>query len=170
MKQTLKYIYTNIQEQLKFSEQKHSIIIAINSGIIVLVTGLFKETNTVLLIINWLIYIFCSASILCNFFALYSKSVKVSKRECNINRNINLLYYKEILNMTEIQYLDLIRQKYGYPNSYKFDELEKDLAKQIIANSIVVERKYKLFNLSILFLTLGLIFAIVFLLGVSYYA
>ena len=72
--------------------------------------------------------------------------------------------------MTEIQYLDLIRQKYGYPNSYKFDEFEKDLAKQIIANSIVVERKYKLFNLSILFLTLGLIFAIVFLLGVSYYA
>lgn len=155
MKQLLKYILQNILENLKLSEAKHSISIALSSGISVFLAN-FVNNGSVLGVVA---IIFCLLSVIISFFALSSKNIKNFRPKKN-RKNYNLTYFKDISFMDEYLYLRHIINSYDFPSSYKPDNFEYDLARQIVATSIRAHSKYSLFNYSLVFLCTGIVVGI----------
>lgn len=161
VKQTLKYIYSVLTENLKFAEGKHSILIALNSALAVFVSTYLTSRNIIVKLIACLIIIFAVISLFFNFLALFSRNIKYTKNIKYSENNLNLIYYKHIINFSYDKYLEAIKKEYDFPKEYCFDGLEKDLSKQIIAISHVTNFKFSFFNYSLLFLMFELIFTII---------
>ncbi len=159
MKQMLKYISENIIKYLNFAEAKHGIVIALNSGIIIFVAPYLSSNNLPVVLLAAAGVFFCGTSILYGFSALGSRNIRRFKKRAKPEK-VSLVYFKHISLFTVDGYLKAIIEEYGFPKRYKPDSFEKDLAKQIIANSKVTLLKFELFNKSIVSLTLGIILSI----------
>lgn len=149
----LKYILGLIIDNLKFAEQKHSISIAINSGIIVFTSAYFFNKSSVITATAFCVVAFSAISLIFNFIALLSRSITIEKN--SIPATGNLLYFKNISTYDEKQYLLAIKTFYNFPKEYVIDNFDTDLAKQIIANSKVANIKFSFFNKSLYFLFLA---------------
>src|SRR5574344_1191563 len=134
MKQMLKYILAVVTENLKFAESKHSFIIAINSGIIVVVTSFFMQNSGFYAVLIWFVLVFCGMSIFLSFIGLHARNILI-KSKAKINKADNLLYYKDISKYSETEYLKSIIMQYEFPKDYQVDGFEIDLSKQIITSS-----------------------------------
>lgn len=159
MKQTLKYILQFVLENVKISETKHSVTIALNGAIIALSLTFLSNNNQLVRYLNWSVLFFCGISIIISFFALHSRNVRV-KNKFKSTQNKNLLYYKNLSTMSSEELLTNVITYYDFPQTYKPDNFDLDLAITIIANSKVVEVKNKLFNRSTFFSVVGIIFAL----------
>ena len=159
MKQILKYTLNVIIENVKFAETKHSIIISLNGALIVFTAGFFSSKIFEIALLNWSVLLFSAISMLISFSAMHSRFDKI-KKDYKTKRVNSLLYYRDISSLDTIDYLNRIIINYNFPKNYVFDEYEKDLASEIIANARLAEIKYSLFNKSIFFLGLALVFGI----------
>lgn len=168
MKQTLKYILQYLLENIKIAETKHSVAIALNGAIIALSLTFLSNTNNTVRLLNWLVLFFCGLSIIISFFALHSRSIRV-KNKFKKTQDKNLLYYKNLSQMSSSELLENIILYYNFPQDYQIDNFDTDLALTIIANSKVVCAKYNLFNKSTFFSVVGIICALVMfaMVGVS---
>ena len=155
MKQILKYILSLIMENLKIAENKHGVILAINSGLVVITVGFFNSTVKLVIFLNWLVILFACISIFFCFMGLFARNVKFLEKYKN-SKHINLLYYKDVSTFSENELLKCIIMNYDFPKDYETDNFEKDLARQIIINSKVATKKFRFFNISILFLIIAL--------------
>ena len=160
MKQTLKYILQYLLENIKIAETKHSVAIALNGALIALALTFLSNTSSQVRFLNWLVLFFCGFSIILSFFALHSRSVRVKKKFKKTDDK-NLLYYKNLAQMSSSELLENIILYYNFPTEYKIDNFDTDLALTIIANSKVVSAKYSLFNKSTFFSVIGIICALV---------
>lgn len=160
MKQTLKYIYSVLNENVKFAEGKHSVLIALNSALIVFISGYLKGEVILIKLITCLVIITSMFSIFFNFVALLSRKVKYVKNLKYKENELNLIYYKHIINFSYDEFLKVVKQKYDFPDDYKFDGLDYDLSKQIIATSNVINLKFTFFNYSLVCLFIALILTI----------
>lgn len=160
MKQTLKYIYSILTENLKFAEGKHSVLIALNSALAVFISTYLTYEQLLVKLVACLIIIFAVISLLFNFLALFSRNIKYVKNLKYNENELNLIYYKHIINFSYDKYLEAIKKEYSFPKEYTFDGLDKDLSKQIIAISHVTNYKFSFFNYSLIFLLLELVLTI----------
>lgn len=160
MKQILKYTLNIVIENVRFSETKHSIIISLNGALIVFTAGFFSSKVFEIALLNWSVLLFSAISMLISFSALHSRFDKI-KKDYKAKRINSLLYYRDISSLDVQDYLNRIIINYNFPKDYVCDEYEKDLASEIVANSRLAEIKYSLFNKSIFFLSMALIFGIV---------
>lgn len=161
MKQTLKYILATLNDNLRFAEAKHSVVIALDSAIIVFISGFLSGHNKIVTLFSCLVIILCSISMVFNFTALLSRKIRYIKNVKFKENELNLIYYKHIINFSYDQYLNEIKKQYNFPKNYKFDGLDNDLAKQIIAISNVTNLKFTFFNYSLLALLFGVFLTIV---------
>lgn len=161
MKQTLKYILATLNENLRFAEAKHSVVIALDSAIIVFISGFLSGYNKIITLFSCLTIISCSISMVFNFTALLSRKIRYIKNVKFKENELNLIYYKHIINFSYDQYLNEVKRQYNFPKDYKFDGLDNDLAKQIIAISNVANLKFTFFNYSLLALLLGVFLTII---------
>lgn len=149
MKQTLKYIYSVIYDDLKYAEAKHTIILTLSGAVLAFATTFLGEsTNQNLFAVGSIIL--ALLAILYSFFALISRNIKLKKRN-NINVR-SLMFYKDIINFNEHTYIDAIKDKYQFTKIYKPDNMDYDLAKQIIVTAKLIYIKFLYFNFSVLFL------------------
>ena len=160
MKQTLKYILSLVTDNLKIAENKHGMLLALSSGLVVITVGFFSYSNTIIIILNWLVIFFASLSIFCCFMGLFSRQIRLNFKH-NMLNNISLLYYKDLALLSPTELLNCIIIQYGFPRDYVCDGFENDLAKQIIANSKVAYKKYLFFNYSVIFLGVALFLDII---------
>ncbi len=160
MKQILKYTLSLVIDNVKFSETKHSIIISLNGALIVFTAGFFSSKVFEIALLNWSVLLFSAISMLISFSALHPRFDKV-KRNLKRQRVNSLVYYRDISTLDVQDYLNRIIINYNFPKDYACDEYEKDLASEIITNARLAEIKYSMFNKSIFFLSLALIFGIV---------
>ncbi|MBE5746409.1 MAG: hypothetical protein E7359_03895 [Clostridiales bacterium] len=160
MKQTLKYIYSILTENLKFAESKHSILIALNSALAVFICGYLVDTSILIKFLTCIDILLIVFSLFFNFIALLSRKIKYVKNLKFKEKELNLIYYKHIINFSYDEYLEMIKKDYNFPKDYKFDGLDEDLSKQIIAISNVTNIKFSYFNYSLIFLFLELILTI----------
>ena len=159
MKQTLKYIYERLFENLRYAETKHSITMTIASAVIAFASTFFSDNNIVNIITSACIML-ALLSILYSFIALLSRKVKVSHKEKN-DTHQNLMLYSTIKNFSDISYCKKIKTAYNLPPSYKIDEMDLDLARQVITTAKLVNLKFSYFNFSLVFLFLSLLCGIV---------
>ena len=100
MKQTLKYIYNVLSENLKFAESKHGILIALNSALAVFVSGYLTHELFVVKFASCLIIVFVMFSLFFNFMALLSRKIRYQKNIKYREADLNLIY--QILAMKNI--------------------------------------------------------------------
>lgn len=146
-------------ENFKIAETKHSIIIALNGAIIALIINYIVNKNTAVKILTMATLFFCGLSIIISFFALHSRNEKV-KFNFKKTEDKNLLYYHNLAKMSSGELLDNIIKYYNFPQNYAIDNLDIDLASTIIANSKIIETKFRLFNKSTFFSVLGILCAL----------
>lgn len=156
MKQLLKYILQSNMEHLKISETKHSISLALSSGLCVIIANFLMCAQ----ILCSIAIVFCLLSAISSFFALSSREIVSFKRQ-KPDTATNLIYFKYICALSEKRYLSELIRDYGFPSDFRPDNFEQDLAREIIAISKRANSKYKLFNVSLLLLATGIIFGMI---------
>lgn len=154
MKQTLKYIYNLVYENMKFAETKHSIILTLSGAVIAFSTTFFSA-NIKQNLFAIASIILSLISILYSFVALISRNIHTKKRKIDVNDN--LLFYKDIMHYDGKSYIDSIKKKYNFTNIYKADKMDFDLASEIITTSKLAYLKYLYFNFAVLFLFVSII-------------
>lgn len=160
MKQTLKYIYDKLLELTKIAEAKYSITLALASGVIVFGSSFIANTNPVAKVLASGTVIFALISVLYGFIALIARTIKPSQRNAKHHKQ-NLFHYKTILGFNETTYIAEIKKRYNFPRTYKPDEMDLDLARTVIAQARVTNLKFAYFNLSVVFLMLSVLLAVV---------
>ena len=93
MKQTLKYIYSVVYENLKFAEAKHTIVLTLAGAVLAFATTFFSES----LVQN----MFAIASIIFSLIAIFYSIVALAARNVRVksknnHHKANLIYYKDI--------------------------------------------------------------------------
>lgn len=159
MKQTLKYIYERLFENLKYAETKHSITMTIASAIIAFSSTFFSQDRLINILTSTTIML-SLLSIIYSFIALLSRKIE-PKNEGRISKHNNLMYYKTIKDFTTKEYVKALQKKYEFPSDYKTDEMDMDLARQVITTAKLVNLKFNYFNFSLIYLFVSLICGIV---------
>ena len=150
MKQTLKYIYSLIYDDMKFAESKHNIVLTI-SGIVLAFLG----NNIAQTLFSIGSIIFSLIAILYSFVALVSRNVKVKQKK--EKEQYSLLAYRDIVRFDEKGYIEKIKKDYSFTNLYKPDKMDYDLAREIISVSKLTWIKFIYFNFAIVFLIMSII-------------
>ena len=159
MKQTLKYILERLIENRKFAEEKHSITLALSSGVIIFFSGFIGNQNQIVTFLSALSVIFALISVLYSFFALTAKRFHINNRA--YVEKVNLFDYKFISKFDEDDYLKTMKKVYNFPNSYKIDDFDRDLARQVISLAKAIRFKFMYFNLALVFLSIGISLGVV---------
>ncbi len=154
MKQTLKYVLKKMTEHRKFSEDKHSVTIALSSAVIVFFSTFMTNSIQVVQFLSALSIIFALISVLYSFLGL-----TVRRRKSHVNKAIktgNLLDYKDVSKFDTQTYLQAIKQQYNFPKNLEFDDFDRNLATEVIAMAKTVSTKFLYFNFALLFLAIGI--------------
>ena len=121
MKQTLKYIYIIIYEDMRFAENKHSLILTLSSAVIAFATT-FLGGSTRQILCSVAAIIFALIAILYSFVALIARNVKVKQKK--IKNTGSLIFYKDIIKYDEKTYIDQVRKNYEFTKIYKPDQMD----------------------------------------------
>lgn len=159
MKQTLKYIYQTLFEKLKYAETKHSITMTIASAVIAFASTYFSDNKLINILASATIML-ALISIIYSFVALLSRNVKLPKKDTH-TENKNLMSYRTISNYTDIGYAKKIKKEYNLPPNYNIDEMDLDLAREVISVAKLVSIKFSYFNYALFFLFLSILCTIV---------
>ncbi|MBQ3494598.1 MAG: hypothetical protein IJA69_04200 [Clostridia bacterium] len=159
MKQTLKYIYDRQVELMRYAETKHSIIITLSSAVIAFVSTLYSD-NRLINIVSSASIVLALISIIYSFVALSVKSTKVRTKTKQEHRQ-NLIRYSSIIHYDENTYILDMKKSYNFPDDYKPDEFDYDLARQIIITARSVWIKFSYFNFALVFLFISVMSAII---------
>lgn len=149
MKQTLKYIYGVVYENMKFAEAKHNLILTF-SGAVIAFSTFFLGANVKETLFAVGGIIFALISILYSFVALVARKVRIKNKKQY--ENDNLIFYKHIIKYDEKAYIDKIKNQYDFTKIYKADKMDYHLAHQIIIISKLAWIKFLYFNFAVLFL------------------
>ena len=158
MKQTLKYIYSVIYDNLKFAEAKHTLILTLTSAVLAFGTTFFSD-NSIQNLLAIASILFSLIAIFYSFVALVARNVKVKQKR--IPKNLNLVHYKHIMHFDEIGYIEEIKKRYEFTKIYKPDNMDYDLARQIISVAKLAYIKFLYFNFAVIFLISSIICLIV---------
>ena len=147
--------YGHAFEMLKFGEAKNIALIAFNGAIIVGSSKLIADTiNPYLSYYFYYTVTMSSIAIFISFSALVAK-IKHSPNNMSLHRCNNLLFYATLAHMTDEELIKKISEKYQCERSN--ENHEKDLANQVIITSQIAARKFKLYNIAITIMFIGLL-------------
>lgn len=154
MKQTLKYIFDCLEEQLKYAETKHSISITLASALTVFSATYLDSSKPLVNALSAISIIFSLVSVLYSFIALSAKHIRFGRT--HKSQQENLLYFKHIARFSPEDYLKEISLSYPLFKGYKTDQFDLDLSKQVVATAKTISAKFLLFNFALTFLILSL--------------
>ena len=159
MKQTLKYILEKLIQMRKFAEEKHSITIALSSGVIVFSSYFISSQRPEIIFVGAISIVLALISVLYSFLALLPKRVRVRHTTDIIEGD--LIDYLSISRFGIDNYLTALKKLYNFPKNYKFDSFDKDLAMQIISTAKVIKAKFSYFKMAIVFLALSIVCGVI---------
>lgn len=171
MANTLKDIFENVNNWLKFAEAKNATLVAGNG---LLIFGILKTIHEVDINIYLLYYIyFClilfSLSLVISLISFIPK-VKIPTFLLNsdIETSDNLLFYGHILKYNEKTLLEKLE-----PMIKEEEETSKEFrtmyAQQIIINSKIARNKFQLFDIAIKFTLSGVLSPIFYFLFIHFF-
>jgi len=174
MKDTLKDIFKTVNEWVRFGDVKNAGILAasmaLTAGLLKFINGgvegywlYFSLTIMIVASLVALMALLGFSPILNKFFN--RKSNKIPK-EFNVYFFGDIRHFHDFESKKHVDYLQLLNSKSTfYSNTYLHDKLDEDLAMQIVTNSQIAFRKFKLFGIMVkfYFIGLGIAFLIPFL-------
>ena len=156
----LESIFKNVNDWLKFAEEKHAVYIAFSGVAIFGVLNILKEYTKLdiffkIYLISFLIFLIAGIIISLLSFIPITK-LSSNQKKSNKNEINNLLYFGNIQKYTDTDYLTSLYNAYNLITS-EYNKIEKDYALQIIINSKICYRKYKYFRISLWLLISGIL-------------
>lgn len=154
MKEELKYIFSNINDWLKYSEAKHGVIATINIAIIF---GIFQllDKFTAHEISYKKMFIVAICLLLLSILVTFYSFVPITKHKLDCISDeefsekkigMNIMFFGHIHCLREEQLLDLLRSNAGFDEGIKHTIYELNLANQIINNARITSHKFQLFK------------------------
>jgi hypothetical protein len=161
MRDYLEYIFSNINDWLKFAEAKSATLLAANGvvlfGILRLVKGYEFNHFTAILVVISCMFIFSSLILTISSFIPSIKMPWIHKKS-NVSEGDNLLFFSDIENYTPRAYLKKLKLACGYEKEQD-DVYLNMLSEQIITNSVIASYKFSVFKKSIFLTVIGMIIA-----------
>jgi hypothetical protein len=151
MDEKLQYIFSNINDWLKFAEAKSATLIACNGALIFGISRLISsfDINGGYLLYLIVISALCILSIsICFLSIIPSLSMPWDKKPSGVSDTDNLLYFSDIAKYTPLAYLKALKDKLELKDS-EFTGYQKDLSNQVIVNSVIADKKYRAFQKAI---------------------
>jgi hypothetical protein len=153
MREDLKDIFKNVNEWLKFAEAKHAGLIVLNTGAVFGILTSYKDYKQhIPWIMVLIIFFFLGLSMAITLISLFPKTGnKIDPKKKPQNPN---LYFFGSLSQLDV---NDFKTEIGKSNpNYNFNRLDDDLINQILVNSSIATRKYKLFKLATIATIIGI--------------
>lgn len=178
MKETLKDIFKTVNEWVRFGDVKNAGILAasmaLTAGLLKFIEGdiskywfYFSITIIFTACVVALFALIGFSPILNKFF---NKKPKNAPKDFNVYFFGDIRHFFDFDNGKHIEYVQLINSKSSfYPNTYLQDQLDEDIAMQIITNSQIAFRKFKLFGFMVKLYFAGVGLAFIVPLVVNYF-
>lgn len=149
MEDRLRFILSGVNDWLNFAEAKNGALLAANSALIFSALGLADGKAFVS---DWIGYYFYSSLLLasvsgliCLISFLPHIEIPVLKSRSPSDESSNLLFYGDICDHDTSSYVSALCSRYGFALD-DVDAFEKELAEQIVVNSRIAVRKYRMFE------------------------
>lgn len=147
----LESIFKNVNEWLKFAEQKNAALVVLNGSSIWGLSLILRNTTNLSkfeLISSSIVYLLITLSTLLCLISftpvLQNPWLSVGEK----NESDNCLYFGHIAKYDEFDYLKMVNLKLKI-NKESFTNFELDIASQIIINSKIAIAKYQKFQTSL---------------------
>jgi hypothetical protein len=148
-------IFKNVNDWLKFAEQKNAALLLLNGGMVWGVTRILNGTARVPDISYWLNLSAYSLTVISALICIISFLPILQQswfKPEETSTSDNCLYFAHSAKYEALEFLKLLAKKLGYENKKtSFTAFETDLAKQIVTNSEIAFDKYKRFRLAAIF-------------------
>ncbi len=163
----LKYIFSNINDWLKFAEAKHGGLIALNSG---LVFALLSKDNDIQLIIDHIIVI---AGVFVFILSIGFSIASQFPRTKNIFKNNKAIPLPNLYFFGDLSYLDnesFINAFKKIDENFTTNKLDDALLNQILVNARIVTTKFKIFKFASYLTAFGIaLISLGFLIKITFY-
>ncbi len=157
MYDTLKDIFDNINDFLKFAEAKHAALIALNSAIIFGFLKVYADYkgHSDLKTLIFTVLLCIGTSLLFSFLSFFPKTKNLIKPISNKTQQRNIFFYEHLAELTLEEFIEEC-------NSLKdsrtgITRIERDLMNQILVNSRITSNKYFLFKFALCATAVGCI-------------
>lgn len=171
----LRYIFSNVNEWLKFAEAKNlgllTLVAAIDFGLTQITFSKENEIQTIVYYVFLPITSFSFLSSLVSVFPILSKIEKGYLVKSMITKLSNLIdkeeffenihYYGYLRSLDEVDFETKFLTKVN--STVAFTQYEKELSEQILYNSRITWIKYQFFKIGAFFFLLAIIFFIILL-------
>lgn len=158
----LEKAYSELNENIKFSEAKNAALITLNSALIAACSSKVFDAN---ILIYWrvAIVVFTVLLIIPLVISLFSFRATTNSEKCVVKKIYDFLNNKNIIESTPEKYMyfafiakhyndkpeDYLKDVFSKSSINEFDVFEQQMARQIVDLSGVAFRKFILFNIAI---------------------
>lgn len=160
MEETLKDIFLNVNDWLKFLESKNAVLVALNGAAILGVLEFIKdiESSSYLLTLYLCSFVICVGIglVISLFSFLPQTKIPYVWRNDIIRDSDNLLFWGDIKKYDAITYLRNLYKNCGQDDN-KYSRLELNYANQIIINAKIISRKSSCFKSALWFTLAGVL-------------
>jgi hypothetical protein len=178
MKETLKDIFKTVNEWVRFGDVKNAGILAasmaLTAGLLKFIEGdiskywLYFSITVIFTACAVAMFALIGFSPILNKF--FNKKPKKTPTDFNVYFFGDIRHFFDFKSEKHIEYIRLVNAKSSiYPNTYLHDKLEEDLAMQIITNSLIAFRKFKLFGFMVKLYFVGVALAFIVPFVVNYF-
>ena len=156
----LKDIFNNVNDWLKFAEAKHGALVALNSGVIYGMLSLYNQFSFIPHYVILISICFLGTSIFLSFISLFPRH---EKKDLNKKKPMgaNLFFSKDLCLYDAEDLKEELNKRSN--TAHVFSGLEEDLIHQIILNSYISTRKYRLFKAAIIVTLCGFAVPVIFM-------
>ncbi len=156
MKDNLKHIFANVNSWLAYEEAKHAGLIALNSGTIFGILGIYNlYTTKIPAVIVLISVVLFGLSLVTSFISLYPHlKNQIQLNNANRPKSPNLYFFKDLAKLGKDDFSDIIAQSGG---GFTPDRLDLDIMDEILINSRITLFKSRLFRIAIIITALGFV-------------
>lgn len=152
MNEKLKTIFTVVHEMVKFAETKNAVLLALNGSAVLGILKIISDDNICSIWIKYYLFGFIFFAIIGLTTSLLSFFPRLKLPfilcEGNPSPDDNLLLYTDICKYNEHSYIDALATSLNEP-AKKHLPFDMFYANQILVNSRIALRKYKLFRIAL---------------------
>lgn len=152
VEERLEYIFKNVNDHLRFAESKNGALVALNSG---LIFGYLSFLPYSFSNIPWFILVYSVSFTLLNVTAIIIgliSFVPITQLKRNNKDHVigkdNYLFFDHISNYSEEDLLERIYTDHGLSSKEK-SKYSIQVCNQIVINSTIAKRKFKLFSFAV---------------------
>jgi hypothetical protein len=144
-KPEIKYIFSNINEWLKFAEAKHGALIIFNSGLVIGILSSYNNIQDYIFKPTILIGIICfGISVALSIFSQFPVTQNFFYNKKDIN-NPNLYFFGHLSHFDDVTFINELKK---VDTNFVANKLDSDLINQILVNARITQAKFTFFKIA----------------------